>query len=304
MIPRPVLLLAVVAILTAGDSIPCRIAHLRKVHYAPVLLAFADGIFAAHGIAAEPVAVGPGSGILSAEALFTGAADAAAMGDGPTLISCSRDPLPLLLGAYIGAERQHRLVAREGVAITVPEDLIGRRLGVHFGSSTHSGLLLLLRRRGILPDAVTLVNLNPKDMAAAMQGRQIDVAAASDPIPDLIQRTVAGCTPAGDLSGLGTDYPYCLVVSRRWVAAHPEGPERLRAAMRAALATMAADPRRAVRVIAAATGDAEEDAARWMAACTWSWRQPEMVIPGMELLAAAMGDARVRPERLVQAAAP
>ena len=52
---RPVvcLLLTVCALVAAEPApIPCRIAYLAKLHYAPVIVALADGHFAKAGIAA------------------------------------------------------------------------------------------------------------------------------------------------------------------------------------------------------------------------------------------------------------
>jgi ABC-type nitrate/sulfonate/bicarbonate transport system substrate-binding protein len=301
------LIIAIGALAAAEPaSIPCRIAYLAKLHYAPVIIGLADGLFAKAGIETTPVLVGPGSGILTAEALATGAADAAAMGDGPAIISSTRDPLPVLLGAYAAAERQHRLVARPGITIASPADLVGKRVAVMQGSSTYAGLMLLFKKHSIAAGSVTIVNLNPKDMAAALQSSQADVAAASDPIPDLILRKVAGSSAAGDLAGLGTDYPYCLLTSRRWAEANPDGCRRLREALTAACAVINAEPERAVHLIAAATKDSEADTRRWMDLCQWSLRSPEQTLPSLLPLAQAMADAGAlaKPARLVEAGAP
>ncbi len=297
------LLLAAAAMAADQAPIPCRIAYLAKLHYAPVIVGLADGLFAKAGIEATAVVVGPGSGILSAEAMATGAADAAAMGDGPVIISSTRDPLPVLLGAYVAAERQHRLVARPGVAIASPADLVGKRVAVMQGSSTYAGLLLLFKQQQFAPGAVTIVNLNPKDMAAALQSSQADVAAASDPIPDLILRKVAGSTAAGDLAGLGTDYPYCLMTTRRWAEAHPDGCRRLAAALTAACAVINTERERAVRVVAAATKDSEADTRRWMELCQWNLRTAEQTLPSLLPLAQAMqaAGALAKPARLAEA---
>ena len=288
--------------LIAADqpTIPCRIAYLAKLHYAPVIVGLAEGHFTKAGIEAIPVVVGPGSGILSAEAMATGAADAAAMGDGPAIISSTRDPLPVLLGAYAAAERQHRLIARPGVTVTTPADLVGKRVAVMQGSSTYAGLMLLFKKHSIALSAVTIVNLNPKDMAVALQASQADVAAASDPIPDLILRKIPGSSAAGDLAGLGTDYPYCLLTSRRWAEANPDGCRRLREALTAACATINTDRDKAVRLVAAATKDSEADTRRWMDLCQWSLRTAEQTLPQLEPLAQALADsgALAKPARL------
>lgn len=298
-------LLLVLGSLAAAEPapIPCRIAYLAKLHYAPVIVGLADGLFTKAGIAAEAVVVGPGSGILSAEALATGAADAAAMGDGPIIISSTRDPLPVLLGAYVAAERQHRLVARPGITVASPADLVGKRVAVMQGSSTYAGLMLLLQKHQIAAGAVTIVNLNPKDMAAALQSSQADIAAASDPIPDLILRKVAGSSAAGDLAGLGTDYPYGLMVSRRWAEGNPDGCRRLREALSAAVAAINSDRERTLRLVAAATKDSEDDTRRWMASCQWSLRSPQETLPSLLPLAKAMADsgALAKPARLEEA---
>lgn len=296
-------LLLASALAAAESPIPCRLAYLAKLHYAPVMVAQADGLFARAGLAVEPVVVGPGSGILAAEALATGAADAGAMGDGPIIISTTRDPLPVFLGVYVAAERQHRLVARPGVAVAVPADLVGKRVAVHHGSSTHAGLLLLLRKHG-LAGQVTLINLNPKDMADALRAGQADLAAASDPIPDLILRKLPGTTPAGDLAGLGTDFPYGLVVARRWAEANPDGCRRLLQALEGACAAITAEPERTTALVAAVTKDTPEDTRTWMGRCQWSLRTPAAVMPGLELLAQALGEAGglAKPARLRAAA--
>jgi len=285
-----------------AGNVPCRIAYLAKIHYAPVIIALADGQFTKAGLDVQPVLVGPGSGVLTAEALATGAADAATMGDGPTLISCTRSPLPVILGAYAGAEKQHRMIARAGITIKKPSDLVGKRLAVHQGSSTYGGLMLYLKQHKISLDSITIVNLNPKDMAAALQASQADIALASDPIPDLLIKKVTGTTEAGDLSGLGTDYPYCCLYSRRWAEANPDGAKRLTAALTAAIEVINTDKEKAVRLVAAATKDSVEDTKRWMDQCQWKLRPSAEILPSLKILAEAMATSLPKPAKLVEAA--
>jgi ABC-type nitrate/sulfonate/bicarbonate transport system substrate-binding protein len=163
--------------------------------------------------------------------------------------------------------------------------------------------MLLFQKHRIQPGAVTIVNLNPKDMAAALQTAQADVAAASDPIPDLILRKVAGTSAAGDLAGLGTDYPYCLLSARRWAEAHPDGGRRLVEALTAATRTINDDRARAVQLVAAATKDSEDDVRRWMESCTWSIRTAAQALPSLEPLAQALqaSGSLAKPARLAEA---
>lgn len=66
------------------------------------------------------------------------------------------------------------LAVKADAGITSMSDLVGKKVGVPFGSTTHFSLLSALEQEGIESSEVTILDLQPNDMLAAWQRGDID----------------------------------------------------------------------------------------------------------------------------------
>jgi sulfonate transport system substrate-binding protein len=229
-----------------------RLAYGKKIHYAPQIVALKKGYFAEQGLAVEAKAVQ--AGIQAAEALTSGGADAAVMGDAPGIIAAASGMPVKIVVSYGGGEGMHRLVAAPKAGIRSPADLKGKRVGIQMGSSTHGGFLLFLERNGLDASALKLVPLNPADMPEAMLGGEIDAGVGSEPWPSNIEARVEGSYEVATLSGLGNTYPLVMLVTNRYAEEHPEAVVAALKATKQAVDFMHQHPDEAASLIAEATG--------------------------------------------------
>lgn len=229
-----------------------RLAYGAKIHYGPQIVALKQGYFAAEGIQVEGKTVQ--AGIQAAEAMTSGSADAGVMGDAPAIIAVSSGMPLRIVASYGGGEKMHRLVAAAGSGIHRPQDLVGKRVAVQMGSSTHGAFLLFLTKNNVDAARVKLVPLNPSDMPEAMLSGQIDAAVGSEPWPSNIEERVKGSYEVATLSGLGNNFPLVMVVTDRFAKEHPEAVVAALRATDRATKLMNEHPDQAAAVISQTTG--------------------------------------------------
>jgi sulfonate transport system substrate-binding protein len=229
-----------------------RLAYGAKIHYGPQIVALKLGYFAAQGLDVEGKTVQ--AGIQAAEAMTSGSADAGVMGDAPAIIAVSSGMPLRIVASYGGGEKMHRLMAAPGSGIHKPQDLIGKRVAVQMGSSTHGAFLLFLAKNKVDVRRVKLVPLDPSDMPNAMISKQIDAAVGSEPWPSNIEEEVKGSYQVATLSGLGNTFPLIMVVTDRFAREHPDAVTASLRATQKAADLMNNDPAKAAAVISQTTG--------------------------------------------------
>lgn len=266
-----------------SDAVVCRLAYTSKGYYAPQFLASQKGWLAADGVIVEDVKLGMSAGIAAAEALVSGSADVAVMGDVPALIALAGPRDCVLVAAYGGGENMHSIVVGDKSGVAEPADLAGKRLGVQFGSSTHGAVYLYLEHHGIDPATVRLVNLSQKDLIEALLSGSIDAFAASEPTPMLSREKVPGARELANLSGLGNDYPSLIVASREFADAHPEAVRAIVAGTRRAVDWINADPDAAAAETALVTGVPASLEAAMFRKMDWRVRLDDQVVRSLNM---------------------
>jgi len=113
------------------------IAYSEKVNYETLIVANEEGMFADHGLNVSTKLVT--GGILAAEALITGSADLAAMGDAPAVQVITKDTGAKIVARFIGASGMHRIIACN--FIVEPKDLEGKEVGLQETSSSHGAFM-------------------------------------------------------------------------------------------------------------------------------------------------------------------
>lgn len=222
---------ALILINSDDDPMGLRVTYSNKVDYEPLIIASDLGFFEDEGVNVDLLIVK--GGIESAEAMLTGSADLGAMGEGPTVTLMSKDPTARLLARYGGGEGQHRMIASKDIADVT--DLVGKKVGVQFGSTTHGALLRLLEKEGVDPSMVELVPLKPSEMPDAMyigsKNGGVDAMMGSEPWPTNVETKCGDKVhEIADSSGLGSNFPLTLIATEKIVK---EKPEAVAAFMRA-----------------------------------------------------------------------
>jgi taurine transport system substrate-binding protein len=115
------------------------------------------------------------------------------------------------------------LVARNGSGVSRVEDLVGKKVGVPFVSTTHFHLLFALEHFGVDPNEVEILNLQPPQIAAAWERGDIDAAFVWDPALGQIKQTGEVVITSGELSAMGRPTFDGLVVNKSWAEEHAEG---------------------------------------------------------------------------------
>lgn len=251
-----------------AEAEECRLALTSKIQYAPQLLAFKNNWFEAKDMTFKMVDLGMSTGIAAAEALISGSADAAVMGDVPAIMSIASDFPCQLVCSYGGGEDMHSLIVSEKSGISTVDDLKGKKIGVHFGSSAHGGLQLFLKKHD-LDKSATLVNTPQKNLIEALASGSVDAILASEPAPSLALEKIAGSKKLSTLSGLGNDYPLMLVVSKKFADKYPQAVAALVNGTRRAIDFIKNDPGEAAEQISAMTGTSAAIEKRGLESLEW-----------------------------------
>lgn len=233
------------------------LCYPNKAQYAPFIIAKETEVWKKHGLTVKDIVI-DGGGIEAAEALVAGEADIAVMGDVPALIALSRNRNLKILTSFMTSDHMHRIIVSQASGIAKPSDLIGKKIAVHVGSSTHGGLLLYLRKNGIDQRDVSLVPIPPQYFPEAMLKGEVDAIAGSEPWPQNVLDKNPGARQFATLGGLGNHYPHIILTRDDFVTSRPEeGKVFLRVI--AEMEMMLRDrPEEAARLIARSTGRAWE----------------------------------------------
>ncbi|MCK5146379.1 NrtA/SsuA/CpmA family ABC transporter substrate-binding protein [bacterium] len=225
-----------------------RLVFPQKVNYEPFIIARANG-YLPDNVRVQTVT----SGIHVAEAIMTGNADIAALGDGPAVMLMARRAPIKIITRYGQGERIHSMITNH--SINNLDDLKGKRLGVQQGSSTHGGLLLWLRENHLTQDDIHIVPLSPLDMPDAMATGQIDAMVGSEPWPTHVETRCGDKVHRfTDFSGLGHTFPHVIVVREDLLQQHPQMVREVLSAIENAVNLINSQPDSAATITAGAIG--------------------------------------------------
>jgi len=261
-----------------GRTGPLRLAYQNRIGAALCIVAAEKGFFAAEGVPVEAARFD--SGPACSEALYSGAADVADMGDTTAVILASRGaPFRIIAGVGAG-EHRHRLMVRQDSPIRLPPDLRGRRIAVKKGTSTYGGLLAYLAANSVPLADVKIVDLAPGDMPAAMTAGAVDAFVASEPTPSAAEER--GARQLATMGGLGNTYPLVLMARDDVLNARGEDIHKLLRALRRAEAFVAERPDQTAEILARVTGLAPPVARRAMALHVYRLRLDEEVLRSLK----------------------
>ncbi len=192
--------------------------------YNPWKVAIAEGVFEKEtGATIRWVKFDSGAKVINAMA--SGQVDIALAGSSPIAAGVSRGVDMQLFFIQEDIASAEALVVRNGSGIDPddPTTLIGKKVGVPFVSTTHFHMLVALEMWGIDPDQVTLLNMQPNQIAAAWERGDIDAAFVWDPALGRIKRTGQVMITSGEITARTGKATFDgMVVMRAFAEAHPE----------------------------------------------------------------------------------
>ncbi len=206
------------------DEMDLTVAYSEKMNYETLMVANDKGYFDEVGLNVTPAIVT--GGIQAAEAIVTGSADVAAMGDAPAMQLISKGIGAKIIGRIAGAEGMHRIISDAN--LTVPEDLEGKKVGMQQSSSSHGAFLQWCDANDVNIDNVTFMYINPSYLAEAMYSGEIDAMVGSEPWAINTENLCGDDVhELGNSSGLGSSFPIVLVASQKALAEKGEALGRL-----------------------------------------------------------------------------
>lgn len=119
--------------------------------------------------------------------------------------------------------KSEALVARNGSGITKPADLVGKKVGVPFVSTSHFHLLVAMSDIWkIDPSKVQILNMQPPQIVAAWQRGDIDAAYVWPPALTEIQKTGTTIADSAEIGEKSVPTFDGLVADKDWAAKNPK----------------------------------------------------------------------------------
>lgn len=184
------------------------------------------------------------------EALAAGGIDAGVGGDMPTVLALASGMKVTVLAAVGKSLRQAIVVGKkeENRIKTVP-DLIGKKVAVAKGSTSHFFLYRTLAENGIDPARVSIIHLSVKAQPQALASGEIQAAAAWEPWPSRLEKEGIGrILFAGDFPGF-------LYARKDFLSRNPRAAADLVKTLQQALEYAASNREQTCRWVSEETGD-------------------------------------------------
>ncbi len=206
--------LCVLAGARPARAAPLELAVARTPLSLPLYVAEAEGYFGDEGLTTTMADCIGGHRCL--QRVLDGQADVGTASDSPVMFRSFERSDYVVIGTFVTTSDDVKLVGRRSAGITRPGDLRGKKVGVVRGASSHYFLDSVLLLNGIDPRSVTLVGLQPDEMAAALQSGTVAAVSVWEPFAFDTLRAVKG--DAIVLPNAGAySLSFNLVVQRRAV---------------------------------------------------------------------------------------
>ncbi|HKX43830.1 MAG TPA: NrtA/SsuA/CpmA family ABC transporter substrate-binding protein [Burkholderiaceae bacterium] len=236
-------------------SAPKPAAPLEKItiavsstpHAALLHLAAAKGFFAAEGLDATITPVSHGKAAI--DLLAQGKADLAAAAEVPFVISVLNGESFAIAATVVSVSNEMAVVARRDRTIAAPRDLLGKKVGVTFGTSGEYFLWAFLIRHKLPPEQITLVDMPPGRMAQELARGSVDAVAAWQPIRFQAETTL-GENAASLVEPDAYTVTHVVVAQREFLKTHRPTVEKLVRALLKAEAFNRSAPAQAMAVLA------------------------------------------------------
>lgn len=223
------------------------IALASTPHAALLHLAAAKGYYAEEGLDVTLLPASHGKAAL--DMLAAGKADLAAAAEVPFVISVLKGQDIAIAATVVSVSSEMAVVARRDRAVSAPRDLLGKKIGVSFGTSGEYFLWAFLIRHKLAPERVTLVDVPPPQIAQELARGAIDATSTWQPLRFGAESALGdNAVTFAEPNAYTTTH---VVVGRGpFLKEHPEAVRKLVRALLKAERFSRADPQRALTVFA------------------------------------------------------
>lgn len=273
-----IILICLIGVANAEENAVLRVAYQDRIGSVIPIVAEKKGFYSEEGLSVKTLRFS--SGPACAEALYSGAADVAGMGDTAAIIMVARNPKFVIVASHATGEHRHRIMVKKDSTIQDINDLKGKRLGVKKGTSTYGGLLAALKKSNITPTDIGIIDLTPPTMTEALMAGSIDAFAASEPTPSSAEEK--GARELMTLGGLGNEYPILTVANGDMIERHKGAVLKLLKAMKKAEVYAKNNPEEMVAMMSAETGLSPETARKAMQLHEYRLRLDASILSSLE----------------------
>jgi len=149
--------------------------------------------------------------------------DFGSMGNPPATAGVTRDMPYEAVVVLNMLESVEGLVVKADKGIRSPQDLVGKRFAMPFGSTAYYVSMSMLRDAKVDPAQVTLIDMNPADALAAWQRGEIDAAYVWEPSLDkMVTSGGRMLVDSKQMGARGLATWDVSVVTNAFAASHPE----------------------------------------------------------------------------------
>ncbi|GAB4216566.1 MAG: ABC transporter substrate-binding protein [Synechococcales cyanobacterium] len=181
--------------------------------------------------------------------------------------------------------------------ISKPADLVGKRIAVPFGSTTHFSLLAYLDLEGVDASKVTILDLQPPDIVAAWQRGDIDGAYVWQPnLSRLLNDGGSVLTDSAVLAKRGALTADVGVVRREFAEQYPEALKRYVKALDQAVELYRANPEDAIASLSKELGLTPEETKEAASQLIWLTAKEQQAAAYLGQPGAQAGFAKVLEE--------
>ena len=195
-------------------------------------------------------------------AFLGGAIDLAVIGSSPTAAAlCPPLTIPYQVVELLNViGDSEALVVRNASGITSIAELAGRKVAAPFSSTAHYSLLAALEQAKVDPASVTIIDLEPQNIAAAWQRGDIDGAYVWTPVLSTLQKDGRTLTDSSKLAAAGKPTLTFTVGRKEFLDANPDVLTQWLAATDGALKQIKSDPRPVAEAVSRQIGATVDDA--------------------------------------------
>lgn len=131
------------------------------------------------------------SGSQTIEALISGSADVASMGDSAAILLLSKYDDFVIIASQGNGSKRHRIIVANGITVNNWTDLKNKKIEMKKGTSTHGGFILKSNEEGVQLSE-NIIDMNPSIQLIALATGEIDVMVASEPSPSIAESNNIG----------------------------------------------------------------------------------------------------------------
>ena len=233
---------------SVGPPEKITIAYVTNIGGVLVHIAFAKDYFKEEGLDAVPQPHAFGKPAL--QAVIGGKADLATVADTPFMFAVMDNRKITTLAAILTSRRNEAIVVRGDRGITKPSDLKRKTIGVALGTASDFFTEIFLIAHGIDRKQVTIIDLKPDEMVAALSAGKVDAVSTWNPVLTQLQKDMGNKALTFYGGTLYTEY-FCLAAGQDFVREHPETVRKILRALIKAETFANNNPEESRRLVAA-----------------------------------------------------